>query len=164
MQSALFEDRVPVRAARSPRPHSIATVRCEMVREGRLSCERRIGAPEDVAEVLVPWIGARDREHFVILCLDVKGKPVAAQIVSIGTLDSTLVHPREVFRAAILCNASCIIVGHNHPTGDTSPSPEDRGVTARLVEAGKVLGLDVQDHVIVGDSGAWTSLRREGQM
>jgi DNA repair protein RadC len=83
--------------------------------------------------------------------------------VSRGTLDSTLVHPREVFKAAILANAAAIILTHNHPSGDPTPSPDDLALTQRLVQAGQIIGIDVLDHVIVGD-GRWTSFVELGRL
>jgi len=82
-------------------------------------------------------------------------------VVSRGTLDASLVHPREVFRAAIACSAANVVVAHNHPTGDPTPSQEDRDVTRNLIEAGKVVGVELLDHVIIGNS-TWVSLMREG--
>lgn len=83
--------------------------------------------------------------------------------MSVGILDQSMVHPREVFRAALLCNAAVVIVAHNHPSGNTSPSAEDVNVTRRLVDAGRLLGIEVQDSLVVSDTG-WYSMKREGRM
>jgi DNA repair protein RadC len=94
-----------------------------------------------------------DREHFLMLALDGKNRVVGFEIVSVGTLTASLVHPREVFKAAILTNAAAIVVAHNHPSGDPTPSAEDRAITERLKQAGELLGIAVLDHVVLGDSG-----------
>ncbi len=99
------------------------------------------------------------REHFVAFYLDTQNRLIERQIISIGTLNVSLVHPREVFEPAIKLSAASIIVAHNHPSGDADPSPEDREVTKRLTEAGKILGVDLADHVIVS-SKAFLSFQR----
>lgn len=122
-----------------------------------------MGSPQEVAEYLGPRITDPKKEHFFTLLLDVKSRVVRLHTVSIGTLDSSLVHPREVFREAIAASCSSIIVAHNHPSGDPTPSAEDRNVTARLVEAGKIVGIDVLDHIVFGDE-EWRSLKQLGMM
>ena len=89
-------------------------------------------------------------EHFCIICLNAKNKIVGVHTISIGTVNATIVHPREVFKAAMLNNASAIICLHNHPSGDPEPSREDIETTRRLVEAGEIMGIKVLDHVIIG--------------
>jgi DNA repair protein RadC len=121
-----------------------------------------LSSPQLVYERLEPFVNER-REHFVIICLDPKNKALTQEVVSIGIVNATLAHPREVFYPAILHNATSIIVAHNHPSGDTKPSTDDLEVTARLVAAGKILGIEVVDHVIVGREG-YTSLREKGLM
>jgi len=103
-----------------------------------------------------------EREHCRIAILDIRHGVKALHTVSVGTLASSLVHPREVFRPAILAGGAAIVVTHNHPSGDPSPSPEDVALTRRLVAAGVLLGIEVLDHVITGDRGRWVSLRRLG--
>ena len=93
------------------------------------------------------------REEFHIVCLDTKNQVVATHQISIGTLDASLVHPREVFRPAIKDSASSILLVHNHPSGDPTPSKQDVAVTRRLEESGKTLGIDVLDHIVLGASG-----------
>ena len=92
-------------------------------------------------------------EHFCILCLNTKNKIVGVHTISIGSLNTSIVHPREVFKAAILNNASGIICLHNHPSGDPEPSWEDIAITRRLVKAGEIIGIEVLDHVIIGEQG-----------
>lgn len=100
-------------------------------------------------------------EHFVMVCMDTKNKIAGAHIISIGSLDSAIVHPREVFKAALLNNAGAIILAHNHPSGDPEPSKDDIETTQRLVTAGTIMGVKVLDHVIIGD-GRYTSLKEQG--
>ncbi len=91
-----------------------------------------------------------DRECFVVFLLNVKNKIIAKEVISLGILDGSLIHPREVYKAAVCAGAASILVAHNHPSGDPSPSGQDREVTSRLKEAGKILGIPLVDHVIVG--------------
>ena len=104
----------------------------------------------DAARLLQDYLHAVDREHFVIVMLNRKNRCIGVHTVAIGSLTSAVVHPREVFKAAVLANASAIVCGHNHPSGETEPSQEDRTLTNRLVECGKLMGIHVLDHVIVG--------------
>ena len=112
---------------------------------------RVLGRPAESAAALMSVLQDEPAEVFVIMCLTTKHRVIAYHEVSRGILDSTLVHPREVFRAAILANAAGIIAGHNHPSGDPTPSPDDIGLTRRLAAAGEVLGVPLLDHIIVGD-------------
>jgi len=108
-------------------------------------------SPEDVAHFVRNLIGTDAREHFVSILLDARHRPIGYQIVSIGTATASLVHPREVFQAAVGAGAVAILVAHNHPSGDPTPSAEDRGVTERLIRAGHLLGIPLLDSVVVGD-------------
>jgi len=123
-----------------------------------------IHSPHDVATLLWDYLKETDREHFVVLFLDTKNTVIGLNTVSIGILDSALVHPREVYKAAILANAAAIIVGHNHPSGDPTPSAEDRRVTERLREGGQLLGIELLDHVVVGEKGRFVSLKERGML
>jgi|SRR5690349_5004968 len=98
-----------------------------------------------VARTVLPT----DREGFLVIHLDSRNAIRSMELVSIGSLNSCIVHPREVFKAAILANAASIILAHNHPSGDPTPSPEDLAITRRLRRAGQLLGIDVRDHVVV---------------
>jgi DNA repair protein RadC len=119
-------------------------------------------APEVVYEYLKNTIGFEKKEHFLVLCFDTKNKLISEE-VSVGTLNASLVHPREVFKKAILSSASHVIVAHNHPSGDTEPSPEDIQTTQRLVEAGNIIGISVVDHLIISQNG-FTSMKQSGMM
>ena len=103
-------------------------------------------------------LSGKKKEHFYVLCLNTRGRVNDTRQVSIGNLDSSLVHPREVFKDAISTYASTVIFVHNHPSGDLEPSAEDIHLTKRLVEAGELLGIPVIDHIIVSDRG-YTSLK-----
>jgi DNA repair protein RadC len=122
-----------------------------------------ISGPSDAARLLIPHLRHRRTEVFAILPLDAKGRARAVRIVSVGSLTASIVHPREVFNEALAASAASIIVAHNHPSGDPTPSPEDIAVTRKLVRAGEVMGIPVVDHLVIGDSGV-TSLKEQGLM
>ena len=134
--------------------------------EYRIAADRRIRTPEDAANTAAEW-GKSETECFCVLCLDAKNGMRAAEIISSGILDSALIHPREVFRPAIIRNAKAIVLLHNHPSGDPAPSAEDIRITKQIKEAGKVLEIDVLDHVIVAWNGSrldFCSMRESGVM
>jgi DNA repair protein RadC len=112
---------------------------------------------------LKQFLGEVDWEYFVVICLDTKSQPTAINICHIGSLNASIVHPRECFKPAILSNAAPILVGHNHFSGQAIPSREDVEVTKRLVEAGKIIGIDVLDHIVLGD-GEYVSLKEKGSV
>ena len=116
--------------------------------------------PVDAARFVRQLVGNDAREHFVTLMLDGRHRPIAYQVVSVGTATASLVHPREVFQAAVGVGAVALIVAHNHPSGDPSPSREDREVTERLLRAGELLGIRLLDSVVVTESG-YVSIREE---
>lgn len=133
-----------------------------MVKEGSLLYkERRIKSPEDANVLLKQFLGEADREYFIVLCLDTKNQPTAINVCHIGSLNASIVHPREVLKPAIISNAASIIVAHNHPSNDPTPSREDIEVTKRLAEAGKIIGVELLDHVIVC-SDSFVSLKEKG--
>lgn len=128
--------------------------RVSVVHEGSLSGRPCITGVESAKKLFGQyWLDnpGNDQERFVVACLDTKKRVQSVVLITIGTLDASLIHPREVFKPAILEGSSSIILSHNHPSGDTTPSREDREVTARLKEAGQILGIDVLDHIIYGD-------------
>ncbi len=110
-----------------------------------------ISSPADVDGLLRGRIANLDRENFVVVLLNTKNEVLESPTVSVGTLSSTLVHPREVFKPAIRASAASVVLAHNHPSGKMEPSREDREVTSRIGEAAKILGIEVLDHVILGD-------------
>lgn len=143
---------------------NIDIVKVVLVRDRELSHKRfTIRSADDVFTVVSDYLDGADREHFIVVVVDTKHVVNAIHTVSIGTLDATLVFPREVFKVAILANASGIIVAHNHPSGSPEPSKEDITITQRLKEAGKILGIDVIDHLVIGD-GCFTSLLERGYL
>jgi DNA repair protein RadC len=119
-----------------------------------------LDSPQLIFEYLREKIGKAKKEHFTIICLDTRNK-IIDDTISVGTLNASLVHPREVFKKAILNNSSHVVIAHNHPSGDPSPSEEDIITTKRLVEAGKILGISVIDHIIVTHNN-FLSLKNKG--
>lgn len=111
----------------------------------------RLSTPRQVAAYLLPEYGSCAVEQFGILMLDSKNRVLRLKLLSVGSLDSTVVHPREVFREAAAAAAADIILFHNHPSGDPSPSPDDFDLTRRMVRAGEIMGIDVVDHLILAD-------------
>lgn len=111
----------------------------------------RLSSPRAVAEYLLPQFGNRPVEQFGVLSLDTRHRVLRASVLSIGTLDASIVHPREIFREAMSAGAAAVVVFHNHPSGDPEPSQDDCRLTDRLVAAGVLMGIDVLDHVILAD-------------
>lgn len=134
----------------------------QVVRESEFEITK-IKSPEDAAAAIMKEIGDEDREIFFVVCLNTKNDVVAIHRASVGNLNSAIIHPREVFKAAILNNAASIIVSHQHPSFDPTPSREDVEVTKRLVEAGKILGIEVLDHLVIGGT-KYVSLKEKGYM
>lgn len=123
----------------------------------------RMNSPQDIAAFLMPQMRFLDREHFKCLYLNRKNRLICAENVSVGGLHSSIVHPREVFKPALKRSAASIILAHNHPSGDPTPSQEDINITNRLMEAGVILGISILDHLIIGDN-KWVSLKQSGYM
>lgn len=113
----------------------------------------KIKNAEDVFNYFVDKLVDKKKEHFYVLLLDTKNKIISEELVSVGTLNSSLIHPREVFNPAIKASANCIILIHNHPSGDITPSIEDKNITKLLVDASRLLEINVLDHVIIGKNG-----------
>ncbi|MFZ4450555.1 RadC family protein [Salibacterium aidingense] len=120
-----------------------------------------IRSPEDVSRYVMDDMRFLTQEHFVILCLNTKNQVIHRQTLFIGSLNSSIVHPRELFKEALRRSAASVICLHNHPSGDPAPSQEDIDVTKRLMEGGKILGIEVLDHIIIGDR-KFTSLKEKG--
>lgn len=120
-----------------------------------------IRTPEHVAELLRSKLAFRNREHFYALYLNTKNRLIACKQISLGTLNATVIHPREVFRPAILYAASSVICAHNHPSGNPTPSEEDINTTLRLQQAGTIIGIDLLDHIIFGHQN-YVSLKQQG--
>jgi len=139
----------------------------EIGRRIALDIETRIviKSPDDVRQVvkqiLMQEMRGYDREHFMALYLDRKGGLIVKEDVSVGGLHSSIVHPREVFKTAVKRSAASIILAHNHPSGDPAPSREDIEITRRLLDAGRIMGIEILDHVIIGEQ-TYCSLKEKG--
>lgn len=120
-----------------------------------------LSCPQDVADFLMPRLRYAAKEQFVVILLNNKNKVIGTEVVSEGSLSSSVVHPREVYAPAILHHAAAIMVAHNHPSGDPKPSIEDEEVTRLLLRSGKVLGIPLIDHMIIGDGNYYSFLENE---
>jgi DNA repair protein RadC len=123
----------------------------------------RLTSPREIARHLLPQYGASPVEQFGLVTLDTKLHVVRVKIIAIGSLDGAVVHPREVFREAAAASAAAVVLFHNHPSGDPTPSPEDLALTARLAQAGEIMGIPVVDHLILA-SHRYFSLREAGAL
>jgi DNA repair protein RadC len=135
-----------------PPPYRVPIYRVTLVRESSITAPApRLRGAQQAAALLRQYLGPVDREHFMVILLDRKNAPIGLNTVSIGSLTASVVHMREVFKPAIVANAAALMCCHNHPSNDPTPSREDRALTQRLVEAGKLLGIPLIDHIILGD-------------
>lgn len=143
---------------------SVAVINIQMIKERQLLYNgNKLTTPEQASEAFCALVGNPDRECFVTMMLDGKNRIIGLHMVSQGSLNQSIVHPRETFKAAILANAAAVILAHNHPSGDVSPSREDIEITRRLKEAGDLLGVRVLDHIIVDtDTGNSCSFTERG--
>lgn len=140
----------------------ISIVSIKMVREASVLYDiRKIDSPKDGAELGKRFLQDLDREQLIVCCLDTKNQPTAINVVSVGSLNTSIVHPREVFKPAILSNSASIILFHNHPSGDSEPSKEDISITERIKESGIILGIKLIDHIIIGND-SYCSLKERG--
>lgn len=138
-------------------PYTIPVYRLQLVQDGQ--CDgTRISGPEAVAKSLES-IAMSDREQVICIHLDTKHRAIARQTVSVGTLNECFVHPREVFKAALVSNAHAIVLAHNHPSGDVTPSSEDDEITTRIIDAGNLVGVALLDHVILSPNSGCYSYR-----
>lgn len=128
-----------------------------------ISDRPRLTSPRQLAAYLLPQYGAGAVEQFGIVMLDTKHRVIRIKVVSIGSLDATVVHPREVFREAASASAAAIVLFHNHPSGDPTPSADDLVLTTRMVNAGDIMGIDVVDHLILADQ-RYFSLVESGRL
>ena len=120
-----------------------------------------IRSSRDAANILAPEMEDLDKEHFIILLLDTRHNLIKKERIFIGTLDNSVIHPREIFKPAIIESSSAIIIAHNHPSGDPSPSNDDIEITAKLKQAGKLIGIEVLDHVIIGKNSSYSFMDHE---
>jgi DNA repair protein RadC len=122
--------------------------------------EKKITAPAEVAEIFIPVLRDELKEKFIVVCLSTSNKIITHEVISIGSLNSSVVHPREVFKTAIDNNSASIILIHNHPSGNTEPSNEDIAITKKLVETGKILDIPVFDHIIIAGNSFTSFVER----
>lgn len=143
----------------------VGIVSLKLVKESSVLYETRtIRSPYDAYKLIKNFLIDSDREKFVVACLDTKNQPVNISVVSIGSVNSAIIHPREVFKVAMLSNASKIICFHNHPSGNLKCSKEDENITNRLKECGEILGIELVDHIIVGDNDTYFSFKENCMM
>lgn len=143
--------------------NEVRVVNIRMVREPSLYSEDRITCPEDAVKAIAKDLATYDREVFAVLNLKTNGQPINLNICSMGTLDASIVSPREVFKSCILSNSAAFIAIHNHPSGSITPSQEDKEVTKRLLSCSELLGVRMLDHIIIGgESGRTYSFKNEG--
>lgn len=141
----------------------VGIIHLEMVRESRsLYGMARLSSPKEAAELAAPMFKRMDREMMVVLSMDSRLEPVALEVAAVGGLNCCSVDVANLFKHAILNNSASIICFHNHPSGDCEPSREDMAMTKRLVECGKLLGIPLVDHIIIGQEGAYLSFAEQG--
>ena len=135
-----------------PKCSSIPVFKVTLVREGKMPWgETRMRNSQMVSALLHKYLDGVDREHLCVVLLNQKNEITGISTISIGSLTASVAHPREIYKIAILANCASIILAHNHPSGDPLPSQEDRALTARLKECGKLLGIPLVDSIIIGD-------------
>ena len=145
--------------------NELKVVNIRLVKEPSLYSTEKIATPDDVLKVIAKELATYDREVFAILNLKSNGQVINLNICSVGTLNASMISPREVFKSSILSNAAAFIAIHNHPSGSPHPSEEDRTVTKRLAECGKMMDIRMLDHIIVaGESAQMMSFKSEGLM
>jgi len=144
--------------AKGKKVYSIPTYRLQMVKEGSIHAHT-ITRPKDIIGAIKSFT-LSDREFLIGLYLNSRNQVTAHHVISIGTANAAMVHPREVFKLAILNNACSIIVAHNHPSGGTDPSNADLNITKRLTDAGKILGIELKDHIIITPTGQTFSIKK----
>ena len=142
---------------------TINIYKLKMIKEDTVEYSTTIKSPDDVTALAREVLEMHEmaEENFIILCLNARNKITGIHTISIGSLNASIVHPREVFKAALLNNANGIICLHNHPSGDPKPSKNDAEITHRLINAGNILGINVLDHIIIGDN-KYMSFKEQG--
>ncbi|APC42598.1 DNA repair protein RadC [Clostridium estertheticum] len=157
-----FDDKDTIETKKLIPAKRVNVVTIKMIKESSvLYKNRKVNSPTDAYNLIKDFFDFADREELFVCSLDTKNVPITINLCSIGTLNTSLVSPREVFKTAILSNAASILLYHNHPSGCPNPSNEDISITHRLKECGKLLGIELVDHIIVGD-GIFISLKEKG--
>lgn len=129
----------------------VSVVKMQLVKESRVLFDAKVSSPAVVAKMIKQMTDGSDRELVYVISVDSKNKPIAIELISMGGVNSSIVDIGNIFKHALLANATGVIIAHNHPSGDVTPSLEDIRITKRIEEAGKLLNLPLLDHVIVGD-------------
>lgn len=157
---------VPSSDAERLRRYRVAKYRVALVREGSIPVEwdKTVREAGDVARLMTPLVADLDREAFWVLLLDGKNRVIGINVVAVGSLTACLVHSREVFKPAIVGSAASVVLVHNHPSSDPTPSAEDVTLTRRLRDAGALLGIGVLDHLVVTADGRYRSLADDGHL
>ena len=146
------------------RRYRVAKYRVALAREGSIptTWDKTVREPGDVARLMAPLVADISQESFWLILLDGRNKVAGITLISLGSLTAALVHPREVFKPAIAGSAAALVLLHNHPSGDPSPSAEDIALTRRLSEVGELVGIKVLDHLVIGEGGSYRSLADDG--
>ncbi len=151
-QLGFFQHDIPTTTPKQEKCFGIPIYKITLVREGKMPWgDTRMRNSAMVSDILHKYLEGVDREHLCVVLMNQKNEIVGVSTVSIGSLTASVAHPREIFKVAILANCTSLIIVHNHPSGDPQPSKEDRALTARLLEAGKILGIPLVDSIIIGD-------------
>ena len=145
--------------------HRIPMYKIAMIRDGSVCADRTVvSSSRDLSPLLGEYFQEHDREEMLAVLLDAKHKIIGLHTVSIGSQSMSIVHPRETFKAAIVGHAAALILAHNHPSGDPTPSQEDRALTKRLKEVGELVGIPILDHLVIGDGGRYASFADRGEL
>ncbi len=149
-----------------PTHYEIPVYTVALVRERTLSQLHRpqIRTAADAAEIFSAYLANADREHLVVMLLNSKNRIIGINTVSVGHLSSSIAHPREILKPAILANAAAFVLGHNHPSGEVKPSADDVEITKRVFAAGDLLGIKLLDHLIIAEDGRWYSFQEDGAL
>ncbi len=159
-QETIFDEYVT-----NPKRYAVNLVNVHLIKEKRVGYwEEKLEAPKAAVTIALNLLKSADREHFLVMFIDVKQKINGVQIVSIGTIDTVIAMPREIFKGAILSNASGIICVHNHPSGDITPSPADKKIYEKLAKAGEILSIPVLDFIVINSEGSYFSFETEGYL
>lgn len=138
----------------------IEVISLKVVKESTMLYEpRKITSPKDAVKLAKKFLENLDREQVINIFLNSKNEFTAVEIVSIGSLNASIIHPREIFKGAISSNSASLIIAHNHPSGNPNPSKEDINITKRLIECGELLGVDVLNHIIIGNDDRYYSMK-----
>lgn len=139
--------------------YQLEQVAIRMVKDYPFYSDNPIDSPERVVELMQEKMADLDREHLYLINLTTKGRPINVNLISVGSLNGSVVHMREVFKSSILSNAAAFILVHNHPSGDCTPSKEDVVVTDRILQCSELLGIGLLDHIIIGGEGKYFSFK-----